>query len=75
VADALRSDRRAVVVGFGIVAAVSATFDIVFVFLPSHLATTGRVPLSRALAAALVGLPVTALLHRGSPAASCSATR
>jgi MFS transporter, MHS family, proline/betaine transporter len=41
------------------VAAVAATFNIVFVFLPSHLATTGRAPLPRALAAALVGLSLT----------------
>jgi MFS transporter, MHS family, proline/betaine transporter len=59
-ADTLRTARRSVVVGFGIVAAVAASFNIVFVFLPSHLATTGRAPLSRALAAALVGLLVAA---------------
>ena len=59
-ADTLRTDRRAVAVGFGIVAAVTATFNIVFVFLPSHLAASGRAPLSRALAAALVGLLVAA---------------
>jgi MHS family proline/betaine transporter-like MFS transporter len=59
-ADTLRTARRSVVVGFGVVAAVTATFNIVFVFLPSHLATTGRAPLSRALAAALVGLLVAA---------------
>jgi MHS family proline/betaine transporter-like MFS transporter len=59
-ADTLRIARRQVVVGFGIVAAVSATFNIVFVFLPSHLATTGRAPLDRALATALVGLLVGA---------------
>jgi MHS family proline/betaine transporter-like MFS transporter len=59
-AETLHTARRSVVVGFGIVAAVTATFNIVFVFLPSHLATTGRAPLSRALAAALVGLLVAA---------------
>jgi MFS transporter, MHS family, proline/betaine transporter len=59
-ADTLRTARREVVVGFGIVAVVSATFNIVFVFLPSHLATTGRAPLARALATALVGLLVAA---------------
>jgi MHS family proline/betaine transporter-like MFS transporter len=59
-ADTLRTARRSVVLGFGIVAAVTATFNIVFVFLPSHLATTGRAPLSRALAAALAGLLVAA---------------
>jgi MFS transporter, MHS family, proline/betaine transporter len=55
-ADTLRTARRQLVVGFWIVAAVTATFNIVFVFLPSHLATTGRAPLPRTLAAALVGL-------------------
>jgi MFS transporter, MHS family, proline/betaine transporter len=59
-ADTLRAARRSVVAGFGIVAAVTATFNVVFVFLPSHLASTGRAPLSRALAAALVGLVVAA---------------
>jgi MFS transporter, MHS family, proline/betaine transporter len=37
-----------------------ATFNVVFVFLPSHLATTGRAPLSRALGAAVVGLLLAA---------------
>ena len=59
-ADTLRTARRQLAVGFWIVAAVSATFNIVFVFLPSHLATTGRVPLPRALAVALVGLLLAA---------------
>jgi MHS family proline/betaine transporter-like MFS transporter len=59
-AETLRTARRSVVVGFGLVAAVTATFNIIFVFLPTHLATTGRAPLARALAAALVGLLVTA---------------
>jgi MFS transporter, MHS family, proline/betaine transporter len=60
-ADTLRTARRAVVVvGFGLVAAVTATFNLVFVFLPSHPAATGRAPLARALAAAMVGLLVAA---------------
>jgi len=59
-ADTLRTARHEVVVGFGIVAAVTATFNIVFVFLPSHLATTGRAPLARSLTAALVGLLLAA---------------
>jgi MHS family proline/betaine transporter-like MFS transporter len=59
-ADTLRTARRQLAVGFWIVAAVTATFNIVFVFLPSHLATTGRAPLPRALAAALVGLLLAA---------------
>ena len=59
-ADALRTARRAVVVGFGMVAAITATFNVFFVFLPSHLAVTGRAPLSRALGAAVVGLLLAA---------------
>jgi MFS transporter, MHS family, proline/betaine transporter len=59
-ADTLQTTRREVVVGFGIVAAVTATFNLVFVFLPNHLATTGRAPLARALAAALAGLLLAA---------------
>jgi MFS transporter, MHS family, proline/betaine transporter len=59
-ADTLRTARRAVVVGLGIVAAVTATFNIIFVFLPSHLAATGRAPLARALGTALAGLLVAA---------------
>jgi MHS family proline/betaine transporter-like MFS transporter len=58
--DTLRTARREVAVGFGVVAAVTATFNIVFVFLPSHLAATGRAPLARALAAALAGLLLAA---------------
>jgi MHS family proline/betaine transporter-like MFS transporter len=57
-AETLRTARRQVAVGFGPVAAVTATFNIFYVFLPSHLATTGRAPLSRALAGAFVGLLV-----------------
>ena len=59
-ADTLRTARREVMIGFGLVAAVTATFNIVFVFLPSHLAATGRAPLARALATALVGLLLAA---------------
>jgi MFS transporter, MHS family, proline/betaine transporter len=55
-ADTLRTARRAVAVGFGLVAGVTVTFSTFFVFVPSHLAATGRAPLPRALAAALVGL-------------------
>jgi MFS transporter, MHS family, proline/betaine transporter len=43
-ADTMRTARWEVATGFGIVAAVTATFNIVFVFLPSHLAATGRAP-------------------------------
>ena len=55
-AETMRTARRQVAVGFALVAAVTATFNLLFVFLPGHLATTGRVPLPRALAAALAGL-------------------
>jgi MFS transporter, MHS family, proline/betaine transporter len=59
-AETLRTARRQVAIGFGVVAAVTATFNLVFVFLPSHLAATGRAPLARALAAAVVGLVAAA---------------
>jgi MHS family proline/betaine transporter-like MFS transporter len=58
-AETLRTARRQVAIGFGVVAAVTATFNLVFVFLPSHLAATGRAPLARALAA-VVGLVAAA---------------
>jgi MFS transporter, MHS family, proline/betaine transporter len=44
-AETMRTARRQVVVGFGLVAAVTLTFNLVFVFLPGHLAATDRVPL------------------------------
>jgi MFS transporter, MHS family, proline/betaine transporter len=56
VAEAVRADPRWTLVGFGLVAAASLTFNTFFVFLPSHLVTTRDVPLSRALAATLGGL-------------------
>jgi MFS transporter, MHS family, proline/betaine transporter len=58
-AETLRTARRQVLVGFGVVAAATSTFNIFYVFLPSHLAATGRAPLPRALTAALVGLLVS----------------
>jgi MHS family proline/betaine transporter-like MFS transporter len=65
-ADTLRTARRSVVVGFGIVAAVTATFNIVFVFLPGHLAATGRAPLSPALVGLLVAAGAALLAGRVS---------
>jgi MFS transporter, MHS family, proline/betaine transporter len=59
--ETLRTARRQLVVGFAIVAAVTASFNIFYVFLPSHLAASGRAPLARALAAAVVGLLVGAV--------------
>jgi MHS family proline/betaine transporter-like MFS transporter len=56
--EALRAGPARALVGFGLVAAASLSFNTFFVFLPNHLATTQRLPLSRALAAALGGLAV-----------------
>ena len=57
-ADALRTARRPVLIGFGLVAAVTVTFNVFFVFLPGYQATSGRTRLPVALAAALAGLVV-----------------
>jgi MHS family proline/betaine transporter-like MFS transporter len=54
--ETLRTARRQLVVGFGVVAAVTVSFNIFYVFLPSQLAASGRAPLARGLAAAVVGL-------------------
>lgn len=51
-----RSAGREVGIGFGVVAAVVVTFNLFYVFLPSHLAATGRVRLPVALGSAMVGL-------------------
>ncbi|HSK91244.1 MAG TPA: MFS transporter, partial [Euzebyales bacterium] len=56
--DALHIARRQVVVGFGIVAAVTVTFNVFFVFLPSYVTITGRMHLPRAFGAAFAGLVV-----------------
>ena len=60
--DTLRTARRPIVIGFGIVAAATVNFNIFYVFLPSHLATSGRAPLPRALPGALAGLLVAAVV-------------
>jgi MFS transporter, MHS family, proline/betaine transporter len=57
-ADTLQTARRSVVIGFGLVAAVTVTFNVFFVFLPSYEATSGRTPLPLAFAGALAGLMV-----------------
>jgi MFS transporter, MHS family, proline/betaine transporter len=62
VAETLRTAKGRVAIGFGVVATVSLTFNIFFVFLPNFLATTGRVPLSRALVGALLGLSLASIL-------------
>ena len=61
-AETLRTSRRRVLIGFGVVATVSLTFNVFFVFLPNFVATTGRVPLPRALAGALLGLLFASVL-------------
>jgi MFS transporter, MHS family, proline/betaine transporter len=62
VSETLRTSTRQVIVGFGVVATVSLTFNLFFVFLPNFVASTGRVPLSRALAGALIGLLLGSIL-------------
>lgn len=58
VVDALQTARRSVAIGFGLVAAVTVTFNVFFVFLPAYSAASGQLRLPVALAAALVGLVV-----------------
>lgn len=60
-ADALRTARRHVAIGFGVVAAITVTFNITFVFLPNHLVTSGR-QLPFAFTAALAGLIVASVV-------------
>jgi MHS family proline/betaine transporter-like MFS transporter len=61
-ADALHGARRPVLIGFGLVAAVTVTFNVFFVFLPGYEATSGRTRLPVALAAALAGLVVASIV-------------
>jgi len=63
--EAVRAYPGRLLVGFGLVAAASLTFNTFFVFLPSHLVAARGVPLIRALAATLVGL---ALMVTTAPA-------
>jgi MFS transporter, MHS family, proline/betaine transporter len=65
VSETLRSYPNRVLIGFGLVAAASLTFNTFFIFLPSHLVSARNVPLSRALGAALLGL---AIVTAASPA-------
>ncbi len=57
-AETIRVGPGRALVGFGLVAAASLSFNTFFVFLPNHLVTSRGVPLPRALAAALGGLAV-----------------
>jgi MFS transporter, MHS family, proline/betaine transporter len=65
VSETLRGYPSRVLIGFGLVAAASLTFNTFFIFLPSHLVSARNVPLSRALGAALLGL---AIVTAASPA-------
>jgi MHS family proline/betaine transporter-like MFS transporter len=65
VTETLRTYPGRVMIGFGLVAATTLTFNTFFIFLPSHLVSALDVPLSRALGAALLGL---ALVTVASPA-------
>jgi MFS transporter, MHS family, proline/betaine transporter len=60
--EAVRAYPGRLLVGFGLVAAASLTFNTFFVFLPSHLVAAKGVPLSRALAATLGGLALLAIV-------------
>lgn len=62
VRDAIRAYPGRMLVGFGLVAAVSLSFCTFFIFLPSHLSTELGIPLPRALAGALLGLAVMVAL-------------
>jgi MHS family proline/betaine transporter-like MFS transporter len=57
--DVLRGRETPVRQGFVLVAVLSLTFNVWFVFLPAHLVTSGTTTLGRALALCLVGLLAT----------------
>jgi MFS family permease len=63
VREALRAYPRQMLVGLALVAAASLTFNTSFIYLPNHLAADRGVPLSRALAGALLG-PTRVSLQR-----------
>jgi MFS transporter, MHS family, proline/betaine transporter len=60
VSEALRAYPGRMLIGFVLVAAASLTFNTFFIFLPNQLVAELGVPLSRALAGALLGLAVMA---------------
>jgi MFS family permease len=60
VGEALRAYPGRMLTGFVLVAAASLAFNTFFIFLPNQLAAELGVPLSRALAGALLGLAVMA---------------
>lgn len=55
-ADLVRTHRRRAAIGFVVVAAITVSFNVVYVFLPAYLAAEGRVALRDVLPAAAVGL-------------------
>lgn len=58
--EVLRTQRREVVVGFGLVAAVTVTFNFLFVFLPNHVVASSGGQAPSVFAAALAGLGLAA---------------
>ena len=55
VVETLRTNRRSVAVGFGLVAAVTSVFNVFYVFLPNHLVAVGRADVQTAFGTAAVG--------------------
>jgi MFS family permease len=72
VRETLRTARRELVVGLGLVAAISCVVTFFFVFLPTHLARTGATSASWALALGVLGLLVVVVV---SPVAGLLADR
>ena len=62
VRDTLRLAPKELIVGLGLVAAISCAVNFFFVFLPSHLSRAGRTTVSEALTAGVVGLLMVVLL-------------
>ena len=60
VREALRAYPRRMLAGLALVAAASLTFNTFFIYLPNQLVAERGIPLSRALAGALLGLVVMA---------------
>ncbi|WP_433727693.1 MFS transporter [Actinoplanes sp. CA-051413] len=61
VRDVLRGRGRRIARGLVLVAALSVAFNLWFVFLPSHLAATGAMPLYQALGISILGLSSAAV--------------
>jgi MFS transporter, MHS family, proline/betaine transporter len=72
VRETLRVAPRELIVGLGLVAAISCAVNFFFVFLPSHLSRAGGMTGSEALTACVAGLLVVALL---APAAGSLSDR